>query len=523
MRCSKLRYLPVVGLAAIVCILASLPVNSYSSTVPAFPGGDDDARSAVKKGIKLIRKGDLTGAEAVLRGAAERHPDNNAVKVELAFALIKQQRIREGFDLVYAVAQADNKNAHAFAVLGTALLTAGRFDDAGLIFRNAILLDHKDDLAWAGLGMIDFYENRIQESLANLREAAYRGPEEPDYRFWLAQVAARAELYQQAAEDYKQFLAMAGSLDKDRRERIEGLIEFLEALGRSSALYILSGPERTKVAFDLVGDRPVIKLHVNNRKDELRFVLDTGSGISVLSAETAKRLGVKPLASGGSARGIGGDGKFKIVYGMLNQVEIGGAVLKNVPIYIRPFQKGAESDGYIGLSLISKFLTTIDYGDRSFTLTRKDADRQEFASAATGSSLPLRLTTGGFLSGQVTVEGVDAPLNFIVDTGASISVISSDLAKGGALDPYAHGQTMQVVGSAGVANDVPAFKLPSVTFGPNKRRDVLAVALDLDVINQTSGFQQAGILGGNFLKNYRLTFDFRNAKVIFVPISQEKE
>ena len=76
---------------------------------------------------------------------------------------------------------------------------------------------------------------------------------------------------------------------------------------------------------------------------------------------------------------------------------------------------------------------------------------------------------------------------------------------------------------AGIENDVPCFKLPSVTFGPNTRKDVLAVALDMDVINQTSGFAQAGILGGNFLKNYRLTFDFRNAKVTFVPIVPNKE
>ena len=523
MRCSKLRYLPVVGLMAFGSLCGTVHLPVYASSVPQFVLGDDDARSAVKKGIKLTRQGDLIGAEAVLRKAAEKFPDDPAIKTELAFNLIKQQRVREGYELVFPVVKADNKNAHAFAVLGTAFLAAGRFDDARLLFRNAVVIDRKDDLAWAGLGMIDFYENHIPQALANLNEAAYRGPEEPDYRFWLAQVAARAELYQEAANDYKSFLLMAGRLDKDRRERIQGLIEFLEALGRSSSLYILSGADKTKVPFELVGERPVISLRVNNHKEDLRFVLDTGSGISVISADTAKRLGIHAIARGGSARGIGGDGTFKIVYGLVNQVEIGGTVLKNVPVYIRPFQKGAESDGYIGLSLISKFLTTIDYGDRSFSLTRKDTDRQEFASATNEMSLPLRLTTGGFLSGEVTVEGVDTPLNFIVDTGASISVISSEITKTGSLDPYVHDQKMQVVGSAGVQNDVPCFKLPSVTFGPNKRKDVLAVALDMDVINQTSGFAQAGILGGNFLKNYRLTFDFRNAKVIFVPIAPEKE
>ncbi len=48
----------------------------------------------------------------------------------------------------------------------------------------------------------------------------------------------------------------------------------------------------------------------------------------------------------------------------------------------------------------------------------------------------------------------------------------------------------------------------------------MAIALDLDIINEASGFEQAGILGGNFFKNYRLTFDFENSKVIFVPVKK---
>jgi hypothetical protein len=81
---------------------------------------------------------------------------------------------------------------------------------------------------------------------------------------------------------------------------------------------------------------------------------------------------------------------------------------------------------------------------------------------------------------------------------------------------------MRVIGSAGITEDVPSFMLPRVTFGNNSRESVAAIALDLDIINEASGFQQAGILGGNFLRNYRLTFDFKNSKVIFIPIVQNK-
>ena len=117
---------------------------------------------------------------------------------------------------------------------------------------------------------------------------------------------------------------------------------------------------------------------INNKEETLRFVLDTGSGISVISDETAERLKIKSVARGGSARGIGGNGKFEIIYGFLRAVEIGNIKIKNVPVYIRKFHARNEKiDGYIGLSLISKFLTTIDYGNLMFSLTRKDSIENE--------------------------------------------------------------------------------------------------------------------------------------------------
>jgi hypothetical protein len=81
---------------------------------------------------------------------------------------------------------------------------------------------------------------------------------------------------------------------------------------------------------------------------------------------------------------------------------------------------------------------------------------------------------------------------------------------------------MRVIGSAGITDDVPSLLLPQVSFGAHSRRSITAIALDLDMINEASGFMQAGILGGNFLRNYRMTFDFKNSKVTFVPINQEK-
>ncbi len=501
-----------------VCLLTTVFVilAAANDNVSQTTGGD--TKQLIKQAEKLARKGELNEAEKILRQIVERDPQHLKAKLNLSYVLLKQRRILEAYEMSFEIAKAEPKNAYAYAVLGTTLLHAGSFRNAQLAFVNALKLNNQQPLAWMGLGMLDFYENRINQGLESLREAVYLEPQEPDFLYALAQVSARAERYKEAADAYKKFLRISPQTDVERRDRIKGLINFLQFLGNRQSLYNLDGAKQTVVSVKLVNDRPVIQIKLGKSGEPLNFVLDTGSGISVISDATAQRLNIKPITRGGLARGIGGDGKFEIVYGFLPSIYIGEVKIKNVPVYIRKFHTQNEQiDGYIGLSLISKFLTTIDYGNATFTLVNQNSIEEKPAETK-NLSLPLRLTSSGFLSGEVQLEGVQVPLNFIVDTGASVSVISDSLASSKEISPFVKAEKMRVIGAAGVTEDVPSFLLPRISFGAHSRNSVTAVALDLDLINETSGFEQAGILGGNFLRNYRLTFDFPNSKVVFVPI-----
>lgn len=504
---------------AAVIIVSAIPVLAETDIQKA---ADNDTNRAIKLAEKQIKRGSLSEAEQILKKAIDAKPDSSAAKLKLAFVYVKMRRVLEAYELCYPIARDEPKNAYAFAVLGATMLVAGRFREARLVFVNSIKLDRSQGLAWAGLGLIDFYENDINESLANLQEAVYHESMEPDYHYALAQVSARAERYEEAAKGYENFLRVSRNSDDERRDRIRGLINFLRFLGGKKSLYQTGGAGSTVVSFELVGNRPIIGLRVNGHKDPLKFVLDTGSGISVISEETAKELGIKPVTKGGYAKGLGGDGKFAIIYGFVREMGIGDVIVRNVPVYIRKFHSDSRIDGYIGLSMISKFLTTVDYGARTFSLQKKDEIRTP-KELTDGIALPLRLTSSGFLSGEVQLEGIEAPLNFIVDTGASVSVISDEIATHNALAPYARLEKMRVIGSAGITEDVPSFLLPKISFGTHSRKSITAIALDLDLINEASGFQQAGILGGNFLRNYRMTFDFKESKVTFVSVNSDPE
>ena len=506
------RYFQWAGptLIAFLCFAAAHVNASNSDSQP-------DVKQVLKKAEKSIAKGLYAEAEKDLRAALITHPSDSGLKLKLAFTLIKLRGFLEAYEISHEVAKNEPRNGHAFAVLGTVLLAGGRLHDSRVILNRALELNNKDDLALASAGMLEFYENRLELSLEYLAEARFFEPDEPDYIFAHAQVAARAERYKEAAESYRKFLLFSKIADDDRRARIRGLIAFLEYLGNRSSLYNVSGAESTNVKFELRGNRPVIPVTINGGTRPLNFVLDTGSGISVISNQTAKLLKVKPIARGGQAKGIGGTGKFEIVYGFIKDVKIGSARIRNVPVYIREFHQNIHNiDGYIGIALISKFLTTVDYGEKTFTLDRL-TDRETEVAMPKSISLPLRLTSSGFLSGEIKLEGVDSPLNFIVDTGASVSVLSEAVAKSEPFIGLPRKDPMTVVGSAGVTPNVESFMLPRISFGQHTRESIAAIALDLEIINDASGFQQAGILGGNFFLDYRMTFDFRNSRLVFAP------
>src|SRR5439155_11569169 len=145
--------------------------------------------------------------------------------------------------------------------------------------------------AIAGLAMVDYYENRTGRCIAGLRRAADIDPNEPDYLFNLGQAAARSEQYKEAADAYERFLIIAPRTDSDRRARIRGLIDFLRYLGNHGSLYKVTGADRTVISFGAADFGSIVKVRINGFK-ELRFVLDTGSGMSVISEETARKLGI---------------------------------------------------------------------------------------------------------------------------------------------------------------------------------------------------------------------------------------
>ncbi|MFN0112904.1 MAG: aspartyl protease family protein [Blastocatellia bacterium] len=491
---------------------------------------------ALKRAEKEIRGANFAEAEKIYRDLLTKNQADKDARLGLSFALIKQIKLQDAYEEAAQVIAADPLNARAFALLGTTLLRSGEFRNSVEALYTAVKFDQKQALAIAGLSEIEYFEHRAKTAYDGLRKAIALEPNEPDYYVSLARTCSRLEYYNEAADAYQRFLEVAPKTDAERRARIKGLIDFYRYLG-TTKINRVSGKETTTIPFELVNNRPFVTMMING-KGPFRFVIDTGASMSVLSDRTAERLGVKPVARGGNARAIGGSGTFPILYGVLDSMQFGDAKIDVVPIYIRTVHSTEDtpesdrSDGYIGLSVLSNYAVTLDYKTQQMILDRTPVREDQIAPkpadpatvtdpaapkteslgalAALGVEVPIRSTSGGLASAEAHLPTMDRPLNFIIDTGATISVVSKATVKRYELEGMKlKGETFRVIGAAGVEDGAEALGLSTLTVNNLRKSNSRALILDLEAVNETSGFEQHGVLGGDYLRHFKVVLDLR--------------
>jgi predicted aspartyl protease len=494
---------------ALVATIAPLCAQAQANTQPS---------KEVKGGFDAMRRGQYDEAASRFERAVAASPEALEARLGLSWAYLKQRRFVPSAEQADRALALKPESARAHALMGTVLMRIGLLPEAAQIFGRALQLDGGEPLALAGAAELDLYAGSLAESIKRARAAVARAPREPDFLYLLAQTAARQEFFEEAAEAYERYLAVAHTVDADRRARIQGLVQLYRRLnGRN--LYNLTGAKQVDVPLSISETRlPVVNLMINGQ-GPFKFVIDSGAGFVVVSEGLAKRLKLRPVAKGGTSRGVSGTGRFAIVYGILDRIDFGGLAIENVPTYIRKVHDSERTrvDGYIGLSVLSHFVVAVDFDSKRLELRPSGTP---VAPPAEGDiAVPFRMTNGGMLSVRADI-GKDVPLNFIVDTGATSTVVSQRAYERFNLAEKEHkGVTVRVIGAGGVTENVPIVVLDQLLIDGAARRQefVRAIVLDLDPVNETAGFEQAGIIGSDYLRFYRVEFDFDTGRVVLRP------
>jgi Tfp pilus assembly protein PilF len=361
--------------ALTLTLLASHP--TYSETPQSEQPGkqrQQELEKLSKEARKSFRKGEFQTAIKSYQAIIEKDASHIPARLGAAYGTYKLLDYKSCFDYAQEVLKLDPANARAHALAGAALLRSGYVVAAILQLNEAFKLNPKEAVAFGAAAEIDYYEGRSEQAIVKALRAVSLDPEEPDYLITIARASSRLEMYERAAEAYERFLSVAPENDKERRERISGLIEFYHRLA-GLRVHEVGGPKVSEIPFHLGSDRrPYINIKINGR--DATFVIDTGSGFTVISKEAAKKFKIPEIARGGHSQGVGGSGKFSIIYGLLNNLQLGDIKVKSVPCFIRPFHApkdettNSEADGFIGLSVLARFLTELDYKNNVMRLSQ---------------------------------------------------------------------------------------------------------------------------------------------------------
>ncbi|HEV3243136.1 MAG TPA: retropepsin-like aspartic protease [Chthoniobacterales bacterium] len=267
-------------------------------------------------------------------------------------------------------------------------------------------------------------------------------------------------------------------------------------------------PSSAKVKFRLAGGAQsliLLPVHVNDR-GPFDFILDTGAGTSLLTPKLAKQLKVKIV---GSKEGQSAGGKVAVSLAKADSLAVGDARIGDVDLGVVDLAHvgktiGAKIDGDLGYNFLKHFRVTINYRDCEIRFD--DPKRVEAVERAAKTEVPIRLASPAkpLLLIDVHLNG-RGPFQFAIDTGTSTTAITPQLASelGVANSPIGTGTT------AGARVDVRAGNIESFQLGGAKIDNMTVVVADFfEMLSAAIGAKLDGIVGYNFLRNYKVAIDY---------------
>lgn len=270
------------------------------------------------------------------------------------------------------------------------------------------------------------------------------------------------------------------------------------------------GPKPDRTRFDarlvvlpaaLIGGHLIIETRVD-RRGIARFLIDTGSSVTLLSPEFANQVGSGPSTyDGPQVRVRGADGRVSTLPSVaVRRLELGEARFEDVQALLYDFTTlsahlGVKIDGILGFPLFRDTVLTLDYPGSRVLLTPVGGP-----ALTPGSSFSFNVLSRVPL---IPVQVGDRTLLVLVDSGSdgpfNLNPIGIDPAfatppRPGATVATLAGEEVQAVGRLADSLQIGTYVLP---------RPIVHLS------------DQLSSLGGDILKHFAITFDQARGRVTF--------
>jgi predicted aspartyl protease len=354
---------------------------------------------------------------------------------------------------------------------------------------------------------------RLDEAMGEAQAALRLSPRDLEIHHTVGSIYERMHKYEEAAGAYSNYVNLLPNKDhSEKADWSRAEIRFLRSFGQRVPFETEAGAEDRlyTVDFRLVNEKVVVRAKVNDASAQ-DFVIDTGSENTVITRQTAQRLGITPVTYTLSA-GVGRVGLRGLQLARMDSIEIGSLKLRNVPCLIKnpPLRDLPVKETEALSPLALGYSMVIDYKTHKLTFGRHlPAEPKDF-------ELPLRLYRLATVRG--TVDGVHQA-NFVVDTGGEVISISQATATALGKQQPANRIALKVYGTSGW--DREAFLLPGIdlAFNEIQYKNFPVVVLNLNAPSALLGFQLGGIVGHKFLSKYRVGIDLEQSVLRLKAVS----
>jgi predicted aspartyl protease len=284
-----------------------------------------------------------------------------------------------------------------------------------------------------------------------------------------------------------------------------------------------SGFSARDIPFELNSNHIYVQAMLNG-KGPLWFILDTGAGATVLSREKAEELGL-PLQGNLEGRGAG-EASVDVALVPSVSFELPGVTLQDqtavaIALGALTIYEGRAIDGILGYDLISRFVMEIDYENRRLHFY----EQEFFSGEGHGKAMPFELQDNHphVYSDVQLQDGQVVRGKFLIDTGARSALSLNrpfceehDVTNGiktirGGFAAGIGGETSQSIGRVQALN-LGTFLLSDIVTGFSE-----------DQGGATADRETAGIIGGDILRRFSVTFDYSKSTLYLRPNAHFEE
>ncbi|MCU1231372.1 MAG: hypothetical protein JWO97_4256 [Acidobacteria bacterium] len=386
--------------------------------------------------------------------------------------MLRKADFLRAIELTKSIESRQSPSASELSALGEAELTSGRYDAARKHLRAALDLNPfrttYASVAW-DLSQLEYLNNNFDSSLDWAKIAIARGM---NIKKWH--------------------------------------LDYMEALA-NRRVYEFPGKTTAQLAMRVDNpDVPRVEVRLNDQR-AVSAVVDTGAVISIVSKRYAELMSLKPIGDfEGTFYGLLGE-PIAVRFAVLDSVEIGDMVVRSVPVAIMPDEKMKflvsdkkeyHIDFLLGANFLKEFRIELNF--------RKDLIEFTKLSAADRNPSPdQNMFIEGFRPQVRSTVNRHGWFMFVLDTGSEVTFLNEAQLAVLPIPGFqakAHNARLQGLGGSMKRG----AKVENVEVGVDKFAGVFRT---LPMYASSNQDRSVGIIGENFLKNFRVVIDFGRMRV----------